>query len=44
MMRDIKELDDRNPRNLAEVVRRLNEVIRLLNDHEMRVGHATERV
>ena len=44
MDRDIDELDDRNPTNLAEVVRRLNEVIKLLNDHEMRVGHATGRV
>jgi len=35
MITVIKELDDRNPRDLSEVVRKINEFIR---DYNKRVG------
>jgi len=46
MMREIKELEHYKHENaeIAVVIEKLNEAIRLLNDHEMRVGHATKRV
>jgi len=39
MMREIKEVEVIDLRDL-----KLNEIIRLLNDLEVRVGHATKRV
>ncbi len=38
-MREIKELIEKDFRDV-----KINEIVRLLNDLEMRVGHATERV
>jgi len=38
-MREIKELTEEDFRDV-----KINEIIRLLNDLEMRVGHATKRV
>ena len=46
MEREIKELKHYKHENveIAMVVEKLNEVVRLLMDHEMRIGHATKRV
>lgn len=40
MGRLIEKLDDRNPQNLAIVVKTVNEMIEKLKELEQRVGHA----
>ena len=35
----IEKLDDRNPQNLAKVVRTINKMIDKLNEYEKRVGN-----
>ena len=47
-MRDIEELEvlpeDTEYQGWRNIQLKINEIIKLLNDHEMRIGHATERV
>lgn len=47
-MREIKELEvlekDTEYQGWRNIQLKINEIIKLLNDHEVRVGHATKRV